>query len=205
MEHVKLAVRKPVRRIASWINHLSGGKVMPAQITILGLLMHLPIAWLIVDQQFVWAGILLIVFGLFDTLDGELARLQRRTSLFGAFLDSTTDRTKEVLLYAAIAYIYALAWQPGLVLLAVAALGISFLISYINSAGDVATQQVKQAQTPANRTYRSGLAGFEVRIALLIVGLLFNILPTILMIICLLGLHTIWLRFIKVKRTLSDA
>ncbi len=167
--------------------------------------MHLPIVWLIVEQQFVWAGILLIVFGLFDTLDGELARLQKRTSLFGAFLDSTTDRVKEIMLYASICYLFALQGHPQLALLAVTVLGISFIISYLNAAGDVATGQIANAKTNANKTYRNGLAGFEVRMALLVIGLLFNALTPALIAIVIIGLQTIWLRLYRIKSRLADA
>ena len=204
MEQVKSTVRKPVRQLADWLDRSTKQKITPSQVTLVGLIMHLPIAWLIVDQQLVWAGLLLIVFGLFDTLDGELARLQKRTSLFGAFLDSSTDRIKEILLYSSLVYLFSLNSQPQLALLAVAVLGVSFIISYLNAAGDVATHQLGKAASVANKTYRNGLAGFEVRMALLVVGLLLNLLVPALVVIGLLGIQTIWLRFAKIRDRLSD-
>jgi CDP-diacylglycerol--glycerol-3-phosphate 3-phosphatidyltransferase len=53
-------------------------------------------AWLL-------AGILVIAFGIFDLFDGALARATGTTSKFGAFLDSTLDRTGESLIYAGVA------------------------------------------------------------------------------------------------------
>jgi CDP-diacylglycerol---glycerol-3-phosphate 3-phosphatidyltransferase len=49
------------------------------------------------------AGVLVLAFGAFDLLDGALARATGRVSPFGAFLDSTLDRTGESLVYAGIA------------------------------------------------------------------------------------------------------
>ena len=187
------------------IDRTSKSKITPSQITFFGLAMHLPIAWLIIEQQFVWAGVLLIIFGLFDTLDGELARLQKRTSLFGAFLDSSTDRLKEMMLYTSLGYLFAVNAQPKLVLLVFITMGISFLISYLNAAGDVATSQIDKVKNNINRTYRSGLAGFEIRISLLVIGLLFDIVTQALVIISLLGIQTLWLRFNKVLRRLGNA
>ena len=205
MNSVKLAVRSRVRLVAIWINQLFGDRITPTQVTVFGLVAHLPIAWLIAEQQFVIAGLLLIVFGLFDTLDGELARLQKRVSLFGAFVDSTADRAKEAMLYIGIGYVFAINQQPLLVALAIFTLGVSFLVSYINAAGDATSQQSAHVKSKANQTYRSGLGSFEVRISLLIFGLLLNAMTAALLIICLLGLHSIWIRTIKVKNHLRDA
>ncbi|HEY0442767.1 MAG TPA: CDP-alcohol phosphatidyltransferase family protein, partial [Candidatus Limnocylindrales bacterium] len=44
-------------------------------------------------QSWVAAGVLVIAFGIFDLFDGALARATGKASKFGAFLDSTFDRT----------------------------------------------------------------------------------------------------------------
>ena len=49
------------------------------------------------------AGVLVIAFGIFDLFDGALARATGRASTFGAFLDSTLDRTGESLVLAGVA------------------------------------------------------------------------------------------------------
>jgi CDP-diacylglycerol---glycerol-3-phosphate 3-phosphatidyltransferase len=56
-------------------------------------------AW---QQAWVVAGVLVILFGIFDLFDGALARATGRASKFGAFLDSTLDRTGENLVLAGI-------------------------------------------------------------------------------------------------------
>ncbi len=59
-----------MRHVARALNYLSGGKLTPNQVTISGLLAHVPIVWLIATGHGVIAGVMLIIFGLFDTLDG---------------------------------------------------------------------------------------------------------------------------------------
>lgn len=77
------------------------------------------------------AGILLAISGFFDVLDGAVARATGRTSLRGAFLDSTLDRVSEILVFLGILVgSYA---SPFLVLLA---LSCSLLVSYTRARGD---------------------------------------------------------------------
>ncbi|MDQ5958686.1 MAG: CDP-alcohol phosphatidyltransferase family protein, partial [Patescibacteria group bacterium] len=62
-------------KIAGLLNKISGGKITPNGITWFGFFMHIPIAYFIATGNLIIAGVGLIIFGLFDTLDGELARL----------------------------------------------------------------------------------------------------------------------------------
>lgn len=73
---VKKSIRDTMHGLAQLLNKLSGGKINPDWVTIFGFVMHVPIAVLIARGSFSWAAVLLLIFGLFDTLDGELARLQ---------------------------------------------------------------------------------------------------------------------------------
>src|SRR5260370_24160663 len=50
-----------------------------------------------------WGGWLLLVAGLFDMVDGQVARQGGTTTTFGAFYDSTLDRVGEALLFCGIA------------------------------------------------------------------------------------------------------
>lgn len=162
-----------MRAIARGLDTISGGRITPNGVTVFGLAMHVPIAWLIATQHNYWAGGLLVVFGLFDTLDGELARLQNRVSVRGRLLDSITDRVKEILLYTGAAYgIIASTGRPYLAVWAVAACGCSLLTSYVNAAGDSVMITQKPKQHASNKAFRGGLFPFEVRMFVLLVGLL---------------------------------
>src|SRR5688572_7719398 len=105
-------MRTGLRHVARWIDRVSGGRVSPSAVTIFGVLMHLPIAIMIARGRFLVAAILLFIFGLFDTLDGELARLQKKASPRGMLLDATTDRMKEVMLYSGAAYFFTTSGYP---------------------------------------------------------------------------------------------
>jgi CDP-diacylglycerol--glycerol-3-phosphate 3-phosphatidyltransferase len=75
----------------------------PNALTVIGFLGTCVAAWAAATQQWFLAGVLVIVFGIFDLFDGALARATGTTSKFGAFLDSTLDRTGESLVLAGVA------------------------------------------------------------------------------------------------------
>jgi CDP-diacylglycerol--glycerol-3-phosphate 3-phosphatidyltransferase len=87
---------------------------------------------------FFWLGMVVFIVGsVLDVLDGALARAGGKTTPFGAFLDSTTDRMGEGFMLTAIAYI--LARQGHLVFVAVtmAAVAGSFLVSYTRAKAEI--------------------------------------------------------------------
>ena len=112
-------------------------------------------------QLWLAAGILVLAFGIFDLFDGALARTTGRTSRFGAFLDSTLDRTGESLVYAGVA-VGSMAGQ---------------LVEGVILAGLAATfaSGVTYTRAKAESLGFHGEVGFaprEVRLALLGVGLI---------------------------------
>lgn len=198
-------VKNFMRRIARLLNTLSRGSISPNMITITGLLAHLPIAWLIAMQQNVLAAALLVIFGLFDTLDGELARLQKRASSAGMVLDASTDRFKEVLLYCGAAYaIIAYTNRPYLAVWAVAACGASLCVSYVKAKGETAVKDAHLSPNEINRLFGDGLLRFEVRMFILVVGLLVNSLVVAVVIIAVLSAFTAFGRLIRITKKLSD-
>jgi len=172
LDGVRGNVRAVMLVIARGLNKLSGGRLHPNTVTIIGLLAHLPIAWLIARQMYIPAAIGLLFFGLFDTLDGDLARLQKRESQTGMLLDSVSDRMKEVIVYAGISLAFVYSGHPIASFWAVAACGASLLVSYVNAWGEAVIARQHRDQHRVNKSFRSGLMTFDVRIAVLIVGLL---------------------------------
>jgi CDP-diacylglycerol--glycerol-3-phosphate 3-phosphatidyltransferase len=86
---------------------------------------------------FFWLAALLFVVGsLLDVLDGALARAGGKTTPFGAFLDSTTDRISEGFMLTAIAYVLAVHHDPVFVAVAVLAVAGSFLVSYTRAKAE---------------------------------------------------------------------
>lgn len=85
-----------------------------------------------------WVAAVVFVLGsLLDILDGALARAGGKTTPFGAFLDSTTDRVSEGFMLTAIAYILATHHHPVFVAVAMAAVAGSFLVSYTRAKAEI--------------------------------------------------------------------
>lgn len=86
---------------------------------------------------FYWLAALVFVVGsLLDILDGALARAGGKTTPFGAFLDSTTDRISEGFMLTAIAYVLARHHHPVFVAVAMTAVAGSFLVSYTRAKAE---------------------------------------------------------------------
>jgi CDP-diacylglycerol--glycerol-3-phosphate 3-phosphatidyltransferase len=87
---------------------------------------------------FYWlAAAVFVVGSLLDILDGALARAGGKTTPFGAFLDSTTDRVSEGFMLTAIAWVLARDHHPTFVAVAMAALAGSFLVSYTRAKAEL--------------------------------------------------------------------
>ena len=89
------------------------------------------------EMLFYWVGAAVFVAGsILDILDGALARAGGKSTPFGAFLDSTTDRVSEGFMLAAIAYVFAYENKDVFVVVAVAAVAGSFLVSYTRARAE---------------------------------------------------------------------
>src|ERR1700761_2086428 len=86
----------------------------PNMVTTIGLLLNIGVAIIFIsgaeegrrgDLRYVgWAGALILFAGLFDMLDGQVARLGNMSSQFGALYDSVLDRYSELILFLGICY-----------------------------------------------------------------------------------------------------
>jgi CDP-diacylglycerol---glycerol-3-phosphate 3-phosphatidyltransferase len=86
---------------------------------------------------FYWLGAFLFVVGsILDILDGALARAGGKTTPFGAFLDSTTDRVGEAAMLGAIALIFHRYDHPVALALAFAGVAGSLLVSYTRARAE---------------------------------------------------------------------
>jgi CDP-diacylglycerol--glycerol-3-phosphate 3-phosphatidyltransferase len=108
----------------------------PNVLTIIGFLGTCVAAAAAATEQWITAGILVIAFGLFDMLDGGLARATGRATRFGAFLDSTLDRTGEGLVLAGVAYGCASAGFLAGVGLAGAAVVFASVVTYTRAKAE---------------------------------------------------------------------
>lgn len=192
--------------IAPFINRVTGEKITPDAVTLTSFVAHVPIAILIATRHNLWAALLLVVFGLLDALDGALARTQNRTTAHGVLLDSATDRMKEILLYIGVAYAvvtvtghaYFAAWT-------VAACGCSLLTSYINAMGDAVMAKYKVEKHVMNKSFRGGLFPFQMRMFVMVLGLITNHLTWAVVIIAIGAAYTATMRMLGVFAKLRGA
>jgi CDP-diacylglycerol---glycerol-3-phosphate 3-phosphatidyltransferase len=116
-------------------------------------------------QAWTLAGILVLVFGIFDMFDGTLARATGRTSRLGAFMDSVFDRWGEGIVYVGIvAGCVAAGFTEGAVL-AAAAMTSAFMVSYARAKSE------GLGFTEGTGMAAVGLAPREVRLVILTIGL----------------------------------
>jgi CDP-diacylglycerol--glycerol-3-phosphate 3-phosphatidyltransferase len=204
LDAVRAVVRSLARRLAHGLDWASGGKLTPAMITLLSLAGHVPIAWLIATNRFMWAAALLVVFGLMDTLDGELARLQTRANSAGMLLDASTDRMKEALLYTASAYVFVSLDRPYMAAWAVAACGGSMLVSYIKAKGETAVFTKSTDHHTINYLFADGLMRYEIRMFVFLMGLLSGRLILAVIILAVLTWLTALNRLLKITQYLKN-
>jgi CDP-diacylglycerol--glycerol-3-phosphate 3-phosphatidyltransferase len=115
---------------------LSKTGVTPNALTLINLGLNIVAAYVIAVGHFVPGGILILVSGLFDLLDGALARFAKQATKFGAILDSTVDRMSEAAILFGL-----LIWYSGHegrleVALIFAVLIGSFLVSYVRARAE---------------------------------------------------------------------
>src|SRR5439155_44018 len=82
------------------------------------------------------AGLVLLVAGLLDLLDGSLARASGQVTAFGAFLDSVIDRYSDIAVMLGIVVLYARTPNPRGALVAMAGLAGSVMVSYTKARAE---------------------------------------------------------------------
>jgi CDP-diacylglycerol--glycerol-3-phosphate 3-phosphatidyltransferase len=104
--------------------------ISPNTITLLGLLGSTAGAVLLALGAIPLGGLVVLLSGATDAIDGTMARLQGKATRFGAFLDSTVDRFSELFVFGALAVYFALALNVlGVAAAFAAAIG-SVMVSY---------------------------------------------------------------------------
>ncbi len=108
--------------------------VTPNAITTMGMVLTGVATWFVANGEPVIAGWVLVFGGLMDTFDGATARAGGKSTPFGGFYDSVSDRISDGLILAGIAW--WLGDQPRLFFLAVTALVAAQVTSYIRAKAE---------------------------------------------------------------------
>jgi CDP-diacylglycerol---glycerol-3-phosphate 3-phosphatidyltransferase len=124
---------------------LSKVGITPNMITVIGFLLNVVVAGIFIeganetrlDLRYVgWGGLMILVAGLFDMIDGRLARVTNQSSKFGAFFDSVIDRYSELVMFLGICYYLVAQGYFLSSLCAFLALIGSIMVSYIRARAE---------------------------------------------------------------------
>jgi len=121
---------RPLARI------LSAMRVRPDSLTATGWALSVVAATLFAFGYTKTAGAVMLFAGLFDALDGAVARESNQISAFGAFLDSTLDRLSESAIFAGVIFFYAASGRPYETLLVGTAMTFSLMTSYTRARAE---------------------------------------------------------------------
>lgn len=171
------------------VNLIAKTGVSPNTLTIIGFILSAMAAVLVARGLFIAAGITILVAGLFDMLDGALARKTNRTTRFGAFLDSLLDRLSEGLLFLAIIFNFAKTGQTNYILIGAATLLVTQLVSYSRARAEAIGIECEV-----------GFFTRAERVIVLAIGFLINQLEIILVIILIFSLISLIQRIITTLR-----
>jgi CDP-diacylglycerol--glycerol-3-phosphate 3-phosphatidyltransferase len=160
---------------------LSHFRVNPNILTFIGVLISFWAAFEFSYGAFFTAGLVMILAGLFDMLDGEVARVTRSVTAFGAFYDSVIDRYSDVIILQGLMVYYARKQMLGYVVL----VGVVFM-------GAVLTSYARARAESLIPTCKVGFMERPERIVLLIIGALSNRMEAVLWILAVLGNWTVF-------------
>jgi phosphatidylglycerophosphate synthase len=123
--------------LTGWLIPLLGkARISPNALTVAGLLIIVAASVFVALNYLLIGGILMLLSGAFDILDGAVARYAGKITKFGGVMDSTFDRFSEGLLFLALLVLYTPRAQVWLTVLIVLSLVFSFLISYIRARAE---------------------------------------------------------------------
>jgi CDP-diacylglycerol--glycerol-3-phosphate 3-phosphatidyltransferase len=162
------------------VRGLALSRIHPNVLTFLGLVINIVAALLLARGRFLAAGLVVIGAGLFDMVDGRVARETNRVTRFGGFFDSVLDRYSDLALLLGLLVWYGSINRPGYVVLTGVAMIASVMISY--------TRARAENSIPACKV---GFMERPERVVLLIIGALFNKVAPVLWVIAVLGNLTV--------------
>jgi CDP-diacylglycerol--glycerol-3-phosphate 3-phosphatidyltransferase len=163
-------------------------------LTVAGVLIAALCAYAIGTGHLMWGFVLLVASGLPDLLDGPVAKAAGTSSIRGAFFDSVSDRISDTFVLGGIGWHLAQTERPELVVLPLALLGASQILSYMRAKAEIHGFDAK-----------GGIMERAERVIALCVALVFSsILVPILWGMLALTLITCVQRFAKVWRQATD-
>ncbi|NQT33310.1 MAG: CDP-alcohol phosphatidyltransferase family protein [Candidatus Omnitrophica bacterium] len=188
-------IGKFIRVIAKYPgNILAKTRITPNQITFIGFVVNCGVAYFIArgNLSYLAIGILIWAAGFFDALDGSVARLTGKTSIFGIFWDSVLDRYSDSVIYLGILIHFLELGKTNYVILTVIAIIGSLAVSYTRAKAESLDTECE-----------AGLMPRSVRIIVLGAGFCVGQVFWALVIIAFLSHLTVVQRILHVYRKLN--
>jgi len=179
------------------VRALALSRIHPNVLTFLGLLVNGAAAALLASGRFRAAGVVIITAGLFDMVDGRVARETNRVTRFGGFFDSVLDRYSDLVLLMGLLVYYASINRYFYVVLTAVVMTGSVMVSYTRARAECVIPLCKV-----------GFMERPERIVLLIIGALFNRMAPVLWVIAVLANLTVVHRMLytwQVTRAIEEA
>ena len=167
------------------VRGLALSKINPNVLTFFGLVINIVAASFLATGRFRTAGLVIIFAGLFDMVDGRVARATNQVTRFGGFFDSVLDRYSDLALLVGLLVYYGTINRPAYVVLTAVVMTASVMISY--------TRTRAENIIPACKV---GFMERPERVVLLIIGALFLRMAPVLWVIAVLGNLTVIHRMI---------
>jgi len=191
---IGLGANKIIRLI---VRGLALSKINPNVLTFFGLVINIVAATFLAVGRFRTAGLIIIFAGLFDMVDGRVARATNQVTRFGGFFDSVLDRYSDLALLVGLLVYYGTINRPAYVVLTAVVMTASVMISYTRTRAEniIPTCKVGFMERPE-------------RVVLFIIGALFDRMAPVLWTIAVLGnltvIHRMVFTYQEAKR-LEDA
>lgn len=166
-----------IMRIVRW---LALSRIHPNVLTFIGLVINAGAAVLLASGRFLAAGIVIIVAGLFDMVDGRVARETKQVTLFGGFFDSVVDRYSDLVLLMGLLVYYASINRNFYVVLTAVVMTGSVMVSYTRARAECVIPKCKV-----------GFMERPERTVLMILGALFNRMAPVLWVIAIIANITV--------------
>lgn len=161
----------------------------PNTMTILGLVGNTVGAYFLAMGWMTVGGIIILLMGPIDALDGTMARLKGEPTAFGAFVDSVTDRYSELIIFGGLFIFYLNQGQW---------LGAS--LAYISAAGSILVSYVRARAQSLGYDSRIGVLTRMERYLVLAPALVINLPLVGLWIIAIFSNLTAFQRILDVRR-----
>jgi CDP-diacylglycerol--glycerol-3-phosphate 3-phosphatidyltransferase len=190
VQRLKADARRRAVPIGRWLSRLG---ITPNSLTVAGCLLNFGVGAVLTLGYNQIGGVLVLVVGAFDMLDGALARAAGKSTRFGAFLDSTLDRYSEAAVFLGILASAAARADLTVVLLTYAAAVGSLMVSYARARAECLgiSCDVGWLQRPE-------------RVILLGLGLILGLTLPVLAILAVLTNVTAIQRILHVRATTHD-